>query len=147
MPINPDNSEMKWRSILLYRPYWIIWIKNTNDRHVGGIELKDARRPIESPVRFLSDCTCEILAGYHAPGAGWYWNPHTAAINIPIYFWLIFFLTTLKNKSKYFFKKRWAAKGFEPQTYWSWAKPPNQYTSEGVVPKHRFLSWMNLFTE
>ena len=41
--------------ILLYRPHWIIWIKNTNDRHVGGIEFKDARRPIESPVRFLSD--------------------------------------------------------------------------------------------
>ena len=22
---------------------------------------------------------------------------------------------------------------FEPQTYWLWAKPPNQYTREGVV--------------
>ena len=49
MPINTDYSEMK------YKPYWIIWIKNTNDRHDGGIEFKDARRHIESPVRILSD--------------------------------------------------------------------------------------------
>ena len=43
------------------------------------------------------DCTCEILARYHAPGAGWYWNPHTAAINIPIYFLTYIF--------SYYFKK------------------------------------------
>ena len=36
--------------------------KYKNDRHVGGIELKDARRPIESPVRFLSDL---LLSGSH----------------------------------------------------------------------------------
>ena len=46
--------------------------------------------------------TFEILARY--PGAGWYWNPHTAAINIPIYFLTYIFLTTLKNISKYSLK-------------------------------------------
>ena len=37
-------------------------MKNTNDRHVGGIALKDTRRLIESPVRFLSDL---LLSGSH----------------------------------------------------------------------------------
>ena len=37
-------------------------MKNRNDRHVGGIEFKDVRRPIESPVQFLSDL---LLSGSH----------------------------------------------------------------------------------
>ena len=45
----------------------------------------------------------EILARYHAPGAGWYWKPHTVAINIPIYF-LTYIFYYLKNISKYSFK-------------------------------------------
>ena len=48
--------------------------------------------------------TCEILARYHAPGAGWYWDPHTAAINIPIYFLTYIFSHYFKNIPKYSLK-------------------------------------------
>ena len=50
------------------------------------------------------DSTCEILTRYHAPGAGWYWNPHTAAINIPIYFLTYIFSHYFKKHTKIFFK-------------------------------------------
>ena len=36
---------------------------NTNDCLVGEIEFKDVRRPIESPVRFLSDL---LFSGSHS---------------------------------------------------------------------------------
>ena len=48
--------------------------------------------------------TCEILTRYHAPGAGWYWDPHTAAINIPIYFLTYIFSHYCKKHIKLFFK-------------------------------------------
>ena len=48
--------------------------------------------------------TCEILARYHAPGAGWYWNPYTAAINIPIYFLTYIFSHYFKKHIEIFFK-------------------------------------------
>ena len=47
----------------------------------------------EAPVRF-----------WPAPGAGWYWNPHTAAINIPIYFLTYIFSHYLKKYIEIFFK-------------------------------------------
>ena len=52
----------------------------------------------------LGVCICEILARYHAPGAEWYWNPHTAAINIPIYFLTYIFSHYCKKHIKIFFK-------------------------------------------
>ena len=52
----------------------------------------------------MSERTCEILARYHAPGAGWYWNPHTAAINIPIYFLTYIFSHYFKKHIEIFFK-------------------------------------------
>ena len=51
--------------------------------------------------------TCEILARYHAPGAGWYWNLHTAAINIPIYFLTYIFSHYFKKHIEIFFKNSW----------------------------------------
>ena len=52
----------------------------------------------------MTQGTCEILARYHAPGAGWYWNPHTAAINIPIYFLTYIFSHYFKKYIEIFFK-------------------------------------------
>ena len=57
-----------------------------------------------SPMMLLRVGTCEILARYHAPGAGWYWNPHTAAINIPIYFLTYIFSHYFKKHIEIFFK-------------------------------------------
>ena len=52
----------------------------------------------------MSPGTCAILARYHAPGAGWYWNPHTAAINISIYFLTYIFSHYFKKHIEIFFK-------------------------------------------
>ena len=48
--------------------------------------------------------TSEILVRYHAPGAEWYWNPHTAAFNIPIYYLTHIFSHYFKKHIKIFFK-------------------------------------------
>ena len=58
-------------------------------QYTGTFTFKFAQSVTESKR------TCEILARYHAPGAGWYWNPHTAAINIPIYFLTYIFFSLL----------------------------------------------------
>ena len=51
----------------MYRPYWIVFcITNTNNHNVGGIEFKNARRPIESPVRFLYNLMCCISMNIRA---------------------------------------------------------------------------------
>ena len=74
-------------------------IQKTISKHWFNSRSLSARGFLSS-----SESTCEILARYHAPGAGWYWNPHTAAINLPIYFLTYIFSHFFKKHIKIFFK-------------------------------------------
>ena len=90
-PVVTRNKQLSTPILDLYLD-WILGISLIVD-----LCKRDSNGP-QSP------CTCEILARYHAPGAGWYWNPHTAAINIPIYFLTYIFSHYFKNHIKIFFK-------------------------------------------
>ena len=90
-----------------------------------------------------SESTCEILAWYHAPGAGWYWNPHMAAINIPIWFLTYIFSHYFKKHIKIFFKNSGQQRDLNHRPI---DHEPRRLTSTPTrVLKHRFLSCMNVY--